>query len=281
MLDSATPRVAFQGEAGAFSEEAVYAAFGEDAEPVPCREFRDVAAAVDSGAVDLGLLPIENSLAGSVTGSYDVLVHSDLQVIREVTRPIRHFLLGAPGSTLVDVRRVISHPVALAQCTRFFAERPWMQAVAVYDTAGAARDVAAAGDPALAAVASRQAGRRYGLEILAEDLQDRADNQTRFLAVARPGTARPAEGGDADGWKTMVVAETPNRPGALLELLQPFARRGVNLTKIESRPGDEPWTYRFFLELDGRAGAPSVDEALDEIGRGGHTLRVLGSFPTG
>ncbi|HET9983795.1 MAG TPA: prephenate dehydratase domain-containing protein [Longimicrobiales bacterium] len=273
------PRVAFQGEAGAFSEEAVAACFGEAAEAVPCREFRDVGAAVVSGAVDFGLLPIENTLAGGVTGAYDVLVHGGLEVVREVTRPIRHCLLGAPGSSIEGVRRVISHPVALAQVARFVAERPWLQAVAVYDTAGAARDVAAAADPTLAAVASRQAGRRYGLEVLAADIQDRADNQTRFLGVARAGAPRPADDVVADRWKTMLVAETPNRPGALLELLLPFAERGVNLTKIESRPGEAPWTYRFFLELDGRAGTPAVDEALEAVRGGARTLRVLGSFP--
>ncbi|MBX6364845.1 MAG: prephenate dehydratase [Gemmatimonadetes bacterium] len=272
-------RVAFQGEAGAFSEEAVLACFGEGAEPVPCREFRDVAAAVVSGAVDYGLLPIENTLAGSVTGAYDVLVDGELEVVREVTRPIRHCLLGVPGSSLEGVRRVLSHPVALAQVARFIAERPWLEAVAVYDTAGAARDVAAAADPAVAAVASRQAGRRYGLEVLAADIQDRADNQTRFLGVVRAGAPRPVGEVMAARWKTMLVAETPNRPGALLELLVPFAERGVNLTKIESRPAEAPWTYRFFLELDGQAGTPAVDEALSAVRGHARTLRLLGSFP--
>lgn len=274
-------RVAFQGEPGAFSEEAVHTLFGEGAEPVPCRDFADVGDAVCAGSVDAGLLPVENSVAGTVTGSYDVLATRDLDVIGEVVRPIRHFLLGVAGASLAAVTRASSHPVALAQCTRFLRAQPGLEAVAVYDTAAAARDVAALRDPTHAAVAGLGAATRYGLIVLAADIQDRADNQTRFVGVVRPGATRPAlRTRDSTARKTMLVAETPNRPGALVALLAPFAENAVNLTKIESRPAETPWTYRFFLELEGDDGAANVRAAIDQATGVSAALRVLGSFPT-
>ena len=274
------PTVAFQGELGAFSEEAVETFFRGYAVPLPRREFRDLAASVVAGEADFGMLPVENSVAGSVLPAHDVLLSSELAVVGEVIRPIRHFLLGVPGATLDAVTRVISHPVALAQCTRFLAEHPSFEAVAVYDTAGAARDVAGRGDPAVAAVAARGAARRYGLAVLAEDLQDRRDNQTRFLVVTHPGRVLPRGAGGDGPIKTALVVETENRPGALVEVLLPFAERGINLTKLESRPGERPWTYRFFLELQADAGEAPAAEALAEIGRRAGALRVLGSFPS-
>ncbi|MGH7553765.1 MAG: prephenate dehydratase [Longimicrobiales bacterium] len=273
-------RVAFQGELGAFSEEAVRAYYGETAVPVPCRSFSDAGEAVASGEVDFGLLPIENSLAGSVGAVYDVLSSMDFTVIGEIIQPIRHCLLAVPGSSLDRIRRVISHPVALAQCTRFLTEHSEMEAVAVYDTAGAAKEVAQADDPTLAAVASRGAADRYGLAVIAADVQDRADNQTRFYAVSRSGaaqnlTVRSGRGGH----KTVLFAETENRPGALVELLLPFATRGVNLSKLESRPAPTPWTYRFFLELEGSAGATPVIESVTDARQSAKWVRILGSFP--
>jgi prephenate dehydratase len=273
-------RIAFQGELGAFSEEAVREFFGADAIPLPCREFRDLGSAVLSGEADFGMLPIENTLAGSVLAAHDVLLGSDLEVVGEVIRPIRLCLLAAAGATLATVRRVLSHPVALAQCTRFLIERGSLEAIAVYDTAGAAREVAEKADPVVGAIAARGAAERYGLEILAEEIQDRDDNQTRFLVLARPGGARPVRRSAGGPTKTALEVETENRPGALVEVLLPFARRGVNLSKLESRPGGEPWTYRFFLELAADARDPSAREALEEIGRAARRLRVLGSFPS-
>lgn len=270
------PTVAFQGELGAFSEEAVHRFFGGAVTPVPRRGFAEVGQAVASSEVDFGLLPIENSLAGSVVGSYDVLSGGALEVVGEVVTPIHHCLLGVPGTPREQLSQVLSHPVALAQCQRFLQAHPGMEAVVFYDTAGAAREVAAAQRRDQAAIAGRGAAARYGLEILAEDIEDRHDNQTRFLVVARPGE-RP-EGLSAGGsMKTALLVETKNTPGALVRLLVPFADRGINLSKIESRPGSEPWSYRFFIEVEGDAGVAS--EALREAEEFAARLQVLGSFP--
>lgn len=301
---SAAPRVAFQGEPGAFSEEAVREYFGAEAVPVPCREFRHVGEALRAGETKYALLPIENTLVGAVVGSYDVLAGGGLEVIGEVIRPIRHFLLGVPGASLAGIRRVLSHPVALGQCTRFLAEHPGIEAVAVHDTAGAAREVAERGDPTIAAIAPRGAADRYGLEPIAGDLQDRSDNQTRFLALVRreapdqeagdaqaggvqsPGaaTSSPTElfsgapERDSGPWKSMLIAEMDNQPGALVALLAPFAERGVNLSALECRPGGEPWTYRFFIELTTDLTAGEARAALEEASARAVRLITLGVF---
>lgn len=277
--DGIVARVGFQGELGAFGEEAVLVCFGAGARPVPRREFREVGQAVVEGEVDYGILPIENTLAGSVAASLDVLAALELELVGEVVLPIRHCLLGVSGAELGDVRRVISHPVALAQCTKFLSGREGADAVAVYDTAGAAKEVADRKDPSLAAVAGRRAAARYGLAVLAEEIQDREDNQTRFVVAARPGSPQPRLLIDESrDFRTVLIAETRDEPGALLGLLRPFADRGINLTNLQSRPGVAPWTYRFFLELAGNAAAPPAREALVEARRCAASLRVLGSF---
>ena len=231
-------RVAFQGEPGAFSEDAIDAFFAGLAESVPCRDVATVGASVESGAADYGLVPIENSIAGSVVATYDLLATSALVVVGEVVRPIRHMVFGLPGASLDAIRRVESHPVALAQCTRFLSQHPDIEAVAAHDTAGAARQIAERRDPHVAAIASRRAGAAYGLVVLCNDVHDRADNETRFFVVSRAGPEHP---GAKDGsLKTVLVFETANEPGALVDVLVPFAERGVNLTKLESRPAGTP-----------------------------------------
>jgi prephenate dehydratase len=272
--------VAFQGELGAFSEEAVRVWFGAEVEPLPCREFRQVGEAVRSGRVDAGVLPVENTLAGTVQPSYDVLAEPGLEVVGEVVLPIRHFLLGLPDATLEGIRRVISHPVALAQCGNFLSRHPDMEALAVYDTAGAAREVAEGGDASSAAVAAEGAAERYGLAVLAADLQDRSDNQTRFLVIrTESAPPLPGEERDHDGaWKTALLVETENRPGALVDILLPMSREGVNLSKLESRPGLTPWSYRFFLEFEGGADHENVGRALEEVRERARSVRVLGTF---
>lgn len=271
-------KVAFQGELGAYGEEAVRAFFGPGAEPVPSREFRDVGAAVKSKAVDYGALPIENTLAGGVGPSLDVLADPDLEVVGEIVVPIHLCVLGLPGATLEAVRVILSHPVALAQGERFFAARPAVQAVATYDTAGAALEVQRLGRPETAALASRAAAERYGLVVLAPDIEDRPDNQTRFLIAARRGAPRPPRVPAGNGRKTAVVLETANEPGALVKTLLAFAERGINLSKLESRPTGEPWTYRFFLEIDTDAATPNAHVALEDARKRCRTLRVLGSY---
>ena len=232
-----------------------------------------------AGEVAYGLLPIENSLAGSVIPSYDVLGANELEVVGEVVWPIHHCLLAVAGARLEQIRRVISHPVALAQCTRFFAEHPTLEAVSHYDTAGAAKTVAEGNDLSVAAIAGRGAGELYGLQVLMYDIEDRPDNQTRFLAVRPVGRSEPPPrpAGEAR-YRTSLLAETPNTPGSLVRLLLPFSEAGVNLSKLESRPAAEPWSYRFFIDLDGEVGDAPVRRAL-ESAREVATVRILGSYP--
>ena len=267
-------RVAFQGELGAFSEQGVRQLWPDGAEPVPMREFIDVARAVERGQVELGLLPIENTLAGSVIGSYDALFACDtVHVVAETVVAIHHCVLALPGATLGSLRTVESHPVALAQCGRFLRSHPDLLAHATYDTAGAAREVAARGDPTAAAIAGRAAAARYGLEIVATDVEDRPDNQTRFLAIAR--SPLPLTVGIPA--RSVVVLTTENVQGALLRVLEPLARQGINLSKIESRPTGEPWTYRFFLEVEHAAGDETVPLAFDAVRRVSRSFRLLGT----
>jgi prephenate dehydratase len=274
-------RVAFQGELGAFSEEAVHRYFGEGVEPVPCRDFPEVGRVVAQNEVDYGVLPIENSLAGSVVGSYDVLAEGRLTIVGEVITPIHHCILGLPGATLQSIHKVLSHPVALMQCTKVLQSLPHVEAVAVYDTAGAAKDVAQQGDPTHAAIAGARAAARYGLNIIAENVEDRPDNQTRFLVVVNSSSPaeNPRPDRSSDGMKTAVLLETPNTPGALLRVLAPFADRGVNLSKLESRPAGEPWSYRFFIELDTDASHPAATDAFEEARKHTLMMRILGTYP--
>lgn len=273
------PTVAFQGELGAFSEEAVHRFFSNGANPVPRRGFAEVGEAVASGEVDFGLLPIENSLAGSVVGSYDVLSQGGLEVVGEVVIPIHHFLLAVPGTVLDDVVQALSHPVALAQCQRFLQAHPRIEPIAFYDTAGAAREIAARGDRSRAAIAGRGAAERYGLTILAENIEDRHDNQTRFLVVARPGESLPEGIRPAGEMKSALLVDVDNTPGSLVRMLIPFSQRGINLSKIESRPGAEPWSYRFFIEVAGDARTGETEAALREAREHTARLQILGSFP--
>src|SRR4051812_15589676 len=217
---SRTRRVGFQGELGAYSEEAVRQAVGPSADPIPFRENADVTSAIASGDVELGVLPIENTLVGSVMPTYDAILGTpSVYVVGETLLPIHHCVLAPRGATLGELRTVESHPVALGQCSRFLAEHAGIQARAAYDTAGAARDVAEAGDRTRGAIASRIAAQRYGLDVLAADVEDRDDNTTRFLVLART----PATLGPGVRARTMLIASTQNVPGALLRLLSPFA----------------------------------------------------------
>ena len=270
---SEAPRVGFQGALGAFSEEAARALLPH-ADPIPYATFEAVVRAVEAGDVQAGAVPVENTLAGVVAEAYEALVAGEVTAVGEVAIPIRHCLLGLPGATTQRVREARSHPVALSQCRGFFAEHPEIRAQAVYDTAGAAEEVAAMGDPSLAAIASRRAGDRYGLVVLQPDLQDRDDNQTRFYLIVRdPDVASPT-----GLLKTACVAELENRPGALHELLGVFASSGLDLTNVASRPGVSPWTYRFILEFR-HASLEEGAAAVEEAGRLCTGVRVLGTFP--
>jgi prephenate dehydratase len=274
------PRVAFQGEAGAFSEDAAHAFFEDvDIVMLPEREFAGVARAVMTRNADFGVLPVENSVHGSVITAYDVLGSGGVTVIGEVVRPIRHCLLGLRDVLPEQVRRIISHPVALGQCTRYLSTLHRAEVVAFYDTAGAAREVASRRERTLAAVAGHAAAARYELAVLAEDIQDRADNATRFFLVRRAEDAGAAIAPVPDGpLKAVLVLETEHRPGALVEALLPFSARGINLTRIESRPADRVWSYRFFLELV-TSELDALHLAIADVRARAASVLVLGVFP--
>lgn len=266
--------VAFQGERGAYSELAVRRAFGEAVQPLPLPGLADVFAAVEDATADLGVVPVENSYAGSVDRAYELLRERDVVPVGEVVVPVRHALLALPGVEADDVDRVLSHPQALAQC-RQAIEGLGAEAVAAHDTAGSARRVAEEGLRTAAAIASPLAGERYSLDVLARDLQSQPGNRTRFLVLDREPAPR------TDGpHRTSLVLVTSHDPGALHEALGPFARRGVNLMKLESRPTEASrWEYRFYLDLAGHHEDPDVAKALEEVRGMVPTLEVLGSYP--
>jgi len=267
-------RIAFQGEPGAYSEEALFL-LAPDAQSQPYREFRDVAQAVLEHRAELGLLPIENSLVGSIATNFDLIAESALAIVGEVVSAVHHCLLGVPGAQRAALRRVLSHPVALAQCERFLRELLGVEVVAFYDTAGAAGEVARRKDTSLGAVAGVLAARRYGLEVLAERIEDEPHNQTRFLLVARDATPPPA---DVPA-KTTLRLKLPHRPGTLARALAPFAEAGLNLTKLESRPDrSTPWEYLFYLDVEGRAAEPAMRSALAALATQGAVITLLGEY---
>jgi prephenate dehydratase len=267
--------IAFQGERGAFGDEAVQAYFGEHAtvEPVPYRNFADVFRAVAAGEVDNGLVPIENSQAGSVNEVYDLLRQHDLFVTGEISHPVNHSLMCLPGQQLGDIKRVISHPQALAQCDVYLRELG-VEIMATYDTAGSAKMIRDDNMEGVAAVAAARAAELYQLDILARNIQTIKDNYTRFIMLGREPA--PRQEGPA---KTMLVMATAHLPGALYRCLGMLAERQINLLKLESKPSRQrPWEYVFYLDFEGHRDDPAVRSALADLA--GHTTfcKVLGSF---
>lgn len=273
-------RIAFQGERGAYSEDAVYRAFGPDAGVLPCPSFAAAFDAIERGEVAAGVLPVENSQAGSVLDVYDLLMARDLAVVGEVLVPVDHCLLALPGQGLSDIREVMSHPQALSQCAAFI-ESLKVPARAAYDTAGSARLVATDTMKGVAAIASQRAGEIYGLDVLARGIQTVKGNYTRFFVLVARGSEVPAEfraGGPPD--KTSVVFGLPHEAGALYRALGAVATRGLNMTKIESRPSRKtPWEYVFYLDFLGDPGERPVVRALEELEFHSSFLKVLGSYP--
>lgn len=268
-------RAAIQGERGAFSHEAALSALGEGIEVVPRPSFEALFAAVVEGDADRAVVPIENSLTGSIHENYDRLRSGPLHIVGETQLRIRQCLIARPGASLASLRRVASHPVALAQCRRFFAEHPRIEPVTAYDTAGSVQDLLKSGPPTAGAVASRLAAELYGGQVLLEGIEDDPQNYTRFLVLARePGPPEPAG-------KTSLVFVLDNVPGALHRALGAFATRGVDLCKIESRPlRGYPWEYAFYLDALGDPRG-AAGEAIEELRRMARELRILGSYPDG
>lgn len=274
-------QVAFQGARGAFSEEAAVKLLGEGVILVPRPTFESLFTAINEKAADYIFAPIENSLAGFVHACFDQLLESKLHIAGEVIIPISHYLIGCPGATFETIAVVESHPVALDQCRRFLAAYPRIHRVAADDTAGSVAQIIAQRDVTRAAIAGRRAAEQYGGVILREHLEDSTENYTRFFLLA-PVADIPA---DAD--KLSLVIELPHQPGALHNALEPFARRGIDLLKIEGRPvRGRPWEYCFYLELRGTASDGEVTSALSELRSRRVETRILGAYrsarvPTG
>jgi prephenate dehydratase len=276
-VDPSTMRVAFQGEPGAFSEAAAVQLLGTAITTVPRPTFDAVFRAIADGAADALLVPVENSLAGSVVRVYDLLLENDLTITAETILPIELHLIARSGATLADIRTVSSHPMALAQCERFFSEHPQYQRVPAEDTAGSVREMLARGDTVSAAIAGRRAADHYHGVILAEQIQDNTENFTRFVLL-RPAAEAARALVASDARKMSLAMRIAHRPGALLASLEPFARHNINLRKIESRPiHGQPWVYQFVLEIE--ADQPErLDDALAEVRKVTSDLRVMGLY---
>jgi prephenate dehydratase len=265
-------RIAFQGEAGAYSEQAVFNYFGE-VETQPCESFDVVFDSVVSGTSDAGLTPIENSLAGSIHQNYDLLLRHDLHITGEYLLRVQHCLIALPGSSIADIKRVISHPQALGQCAAYL-RRLGVKTESAYDTAGSVKILKESGARETAAIASRRAAEIYGMQILEEGVEDNAENYTRFLAISKTAIHPQGEA------KTSIVFTLKNQPGALFKALSVFALRDIDLTKIESRPlQGKPWEYLFYIDFLGAAHEETARKALDHLGEYALMLRVLGSYP--
>lgn len=266
-------RVAFQGEPGAYSEEAIRQFFGDSVETQPCTSFEGIFDAVESGSAEYGMLPVENSTAGSINRAYDLLLDHDLRVWGEMFLRVRHALLATAGTTLADVQRVRSHPHALAQCERYLRNRGWASEPA-YDTAGSACKLAEHPEPGVAAIASRLAGQLYNLEEIAYGIEDSQYNYTRFFILSHDAPSR------AQRNKTSIVFCARHEAGALYECMGEFAKRRINLTKLESRPRlDHPWQYIFYLDFEGHCQDPESEAALMGVLRRSSFVKLLGSYP--
>ena len=274
-------KIAFQGRRGAYSESAAYHLFGNDIEVVPMDTFEQIFQGIETGAVDGGAIPIENSTAGSIYDNYDLLYKWRHPIVGEVKLQISHSLCALPGTKLADIKEVLSHPQGLAQCSRFFGRNPNIKSIAFYDTAGSAEEVAKRGDKTVGAIASAYAGKFYGLDILAEGIENLPGvNFTRFYAIQK--TANPLPETGTIKTTLLFMLSDSGKSGALHAALGCFAKRDLNLTRIESRPHpDRPWEYIFHLSFEGSPKDPAVIEALEELQSYCDFVYRLGSFREG
>lgn len=271
MGENETVRVGYQGEPGAFSEEAVWTLF-PGATPVPHRGLRSIFEDVRAARLRYGVVPLENSQAGSINETYDLLALGSVWIVGEVVVNVDHALLALPGTRLEDISQISSHPQALAQCQEFLSTLD-ADIVAVYDTAGAAKRIAEGRRTGEAAVAAPRAAQKYGLEVLVSSIQTDPANQTRFAAVSADPT--PLGVGD----KTSILFGTRNEPGALYRALGHLASRNLNLSKLESRPlGAEPWQYRFYVDVGASLQSDEMTDALEALKEEVTFLHVLGSY---
>jgi prephenate dehydratase len=278
------PVIAFQGELGAFSQEAARQLCGPDVVVLPCPRFPDIFNAVKNGDAAGAVVPIENTLAGSVHENYDHLVNFELPIVAETSVRIVHNLIARKGVKFSQVKRVFSHPVALNQCLDFFAANPQIEKIPFYDTAGSIKMITEDGLDDAAGIASAVAAEIYGAHILRRSIESDRQNFTRFFLLRTPGYAKrhPLEAAPNTVWKTSLVFSTRNIPGALFRALSAFALRDLNLMKIESRPlRGKPWEYLFYLDFLGRADSPVAVNALNHLREIADFLRILGCYPKG
>lgn len=267
------PTVAYQGERGAYSEDAVAALFGDAVEPLPCLEFRDAFEAVDTGQATHAVVPVENSIEGTVAQVNDLLLEHDLTVAGEVIMVVDHCLIANPKAKLEHIKVVYSHPQALGQCRRFLSRHPVWKQVPAYDTAGSVKMIRERGRKDEAAIASRRSARIYGMKVLAEGVQTDHENYTRFFVVEKH--PRRIEGAD----KTSIAFVAKNVPGSLHACLGEFAKRGINLTKLESRPRSaRPWNYVFYADFEGSMEDSKVRDAVGALVTTAGFVKVFGSY---
>ena len=274
--------VAFQGERGAFSEEAARKLAGADTAVLPCARFEDIFRALGEGRAAGAIVPIENTLAGSVHENYDHLVNFEFPIVAETSVRIVHNLIALKGVSFAKVRRVFSHPVALNQCLDFFAANPQIERIPYYDTAGSVKMIAEEGYTDAAGIASAVAAEIYGARILRRSIESDRQNFTRFFLLRRPEYVKrhPVKAAEHAHWKTSLVFSTRNAPGALFRALSAFALRDLSLTKIESRPlRGKPWEYLFYVDFLGRVDSPAAVNALNHLRELADFLRVLGCYP--
>jgi len=266
-------KVTYQGETGAYSEMAVYKFFGSKVEPVPCKDFREVFESVKTGAVPHGVVPIENSIEGSVNQNYDLFLAYDLKVCGEVAIKLAHVLIANPNTELENVKTVYSHPQALAQCRSYLEKHKWEISPA-YDTAGSVKIIKEKNLTNAAAIASEKAADLYGMKILARNIADNPSNYTRFLVL---GIEDAAPTGDD---KTSIIFSAKHAPGTLYHALGEFATRNINLTRIESRPTKTTaWQYNFYLDFEGHRTEKRCAEALEALEKYAIFVKILGSYP--
>ena len=266
-------KVAYQGETGAYSEMAVYKFFGSKTEPVPCKDFTEVFESVKTGAVPHGVVPIENSIEGSVNQNYDLFLTYDLKVCGEVAVKLAHVLIANPQTKLDDIKTIYSHPQALAQCRKYLEKHKW-EIIPAYDTAGSVKIIKENKLTNAAAIASEKAADLYDMKILARDIADNPSNYTRFLVL---GLEDAAPTGDD---KTSIIFSAKHAPGTLYHALGEFASRNINLTRIESRPTKTTaWQYNFYLDFEGHRTEKRCAEALQALEKYATFLKILGSYP--
>lgn len=274
------PTVAFQGELGAFSQMAIQKLLGNEARVIPCQRFEDVFRSLADRKVDAAVIPIENTLHGSVHENYDHLLHFDLEIVAETHVRISHNLIAPPGVRLASIRKVYSHPVALNQCLEFFARNPQFERVPFYDTAGSVKMIMQDRPEGAAAIASSMAAETWGGRILKRNIEDDPSNSTRFFQLRRPGSKAAVQ--SVAAWKTSLVFSIQNVPGALFRSMSCFSLRDIDLMKIESRPlRGKPWEYLFYLDFIGQIEEPRVKHALGHLGELADFVRVLGCYPKG